>query len=141
MSITYKLADKEDLPALIEVGDQLFDNPIKPERATEFLDDPRHHLIIAYANSHIVGMATGFHYVHPDKDPALFVNEVAVLDEYQNRGIGRELVKRLRKHAKQIGCTEAWVGTEQSNVGARRAYSAAGGTEDKEPFILIEFPL
>lgn len=138
-SIEYKLAGPEDLPALVKVGDQLFDNPIKPERAKEFLSDPWHHLVLAYRDDQIVGMASGFHYIHPDKDPAMFINEVGVIDEYQNQGIGRELVNKLCLNAKNIGCTEAWVGTEVSNLAARKAYLAAGGKEDKEPFILIEF--
>ena len=65
--IKLKLATLDDLPAMIEVGDLLFDYSIKPDRASEFLNDPRHHLILAYDETDIVGMASGFHYIHPDR--------------------------------------------------------------------------
>ena len=84
-------------------------------------------------------MASGFHYVHPDKDPSMFINEVGVIDDFQNQGIGRELVKFLWKYAQKIGCQEAWVGTEKSNIAAQRCYIASGAKADDEPFILFEF--
>ena len=131
----------EDLPAIDQVGNQLFDNKIKIDRAKEFLSDPRHHLVVAYYEDSIIGIASGLHYVHPDKNAALFVNEVGVLDAYQNKGIGRTMVKYLCQHGKELGCEEAWVATESSNLAARKAFVAAGGIEDKEPVVLIEFDL
>ena len=140
-NIKLKLASIEDLSAMIKVGDKLFDHPIKPDRAKEFLNDPRHHLVVAYDGNDIVGMASGFHYVHPDKDPVLFVNEASVRDKYQNKGIGRSLIRFLCKYGKDQGFKEAWVATEQSNVAARKAYIAAGGIEDPEPIVLVEYIL
>ncbi len=137
--IEIRLATIDDLEAMERVGDSLFDHPIKRNRAIEFFDDARHHLILAFSGDDVVGMASGFHYVHPDKDPELFMNEVGVIEAYQNQGIGRALVKSLWKHAKSIGCKEAWIGTEKSNISAQKCYSAAGGTPDDEPFILFEF--
>lgn len=122
-----------------KVGDDLFDNPIKRHRAIEFFNDARHHLILALSEDEVVGMASGFHYVHPDKDPELFMNEVGVIDAFQNQGIGRSLVKFLFAYAKKLGCKEAWIGTEKSNIAAQKCYSAAGGEPDDEPFILFEF--
>lgn len=137
--ITYTLATISDLPALEAAGDQVFDFPIKRERAIEFLEDDRHHLFLAFDKEEIVGMASGFHYVHPDKDPILFVNEVDVKEAYQSQGIGRNLVSRLCKYGRSIGCTEAWVATMQSNTPARKAFVAAGGVEEAEPVVLINY--
>lgn len=140
MPIKYKLADHSDLPAMVKVGDDLFDHPIKENRASEFLDDPRHHLFLAYDGQHVVGMASAFHYVHPDKDPNLFINEVGVIDSHQSQGIGRRLVKEIVAYGQEkLDCKEAWVGTDQSNIAAQKAYLAAGGKKDDEPFVLIEF--
>ncbi|HET8735515.1 MAG TPA: GNAT family N-acetyltransferase, partial [Pricia sp.] len=133
------MATIDDVSALEKVGDRLFDYPIKPKRAREFLNDSRHHLVLAYHQKEIVGMASAIHYVHPDKNPTLFINEVSVLNDFQNKGIGRSLVKFMVDHGKYLGCTEAWVVTENSNKAARRAYVAAGGSEDEESVILIEF--
>ncbi len=139
--LEYKVATADDLQAMILVGDSLFDNPVKPGIAREFLEDPRHHMILAYKDQGVVGMASGLHYIHPDKDPVLFIGEVGVVDEYQNQGIGRELVKRLCEHGKTFGCKEAWVATEESNLAARKAYVASGGIEDQDKIVLFEYQL
>ena len=137
--IEFRLAVLTDLGALEKVGETLFDHAIKRERAIEFLNDPRHHLVLAFHKGEVVGMASGVHYVHPDKDPSMFINEVGILDDFQNCGIGRELVKYLWGHAKGIGCASAWVATEKSNIPAQRCYIGAGAKPDDEPFLLFEF--
>ena len=138
-NLKLKMATLTDLPAIAKVGDELFDHVIKIDRAKEFLMDDRHHLVLAFDADQIVGMASGFHYVHPDKDPVLFINEVGVLERYQNQGIGRTVVRHLYAHGKQFGCQEAWIATEESNQAARKAYLAAGGEEEKELVVLINF--
>lgn len=137
--LVLKLADKSDLPAMIEAGDSLFDFSIKPERAKEFFQDQRHHLILAHYDNLLVGMVSAFDYVHPDKDPTLFINEASVIEEFQGQGIGRKLIESMCEHAKSIGCKDAWIATEKSNVAARKAYTYAGGIEDSEDVVLIEF--
>lgn len=139
--VELKLATIDDLSAIERVGNRLFDNEIKKNRAIEFFNDPRHHLVLAYDGDEAVGMASGFHYIHPDKDPELFINEVGVKETYQNREIGRKLVKFLCEHGREIGCKEAWVGTEESNISARKAYLAADGIPEDESFMLFEFDL
>lgn len=138
-TIEIRRASTDDLGALEQVGDALFDHPIRPDRAVEFLNDPRHHLFLALDGRNVVGMASGFHYVHPDKEPALFINEVGVLEAYQGQGIGKTLVRAIWSYAKKIGCKEAWVGTESSNTIAQKCYKGAGGVADEDPFILFEF--
>ncbi len=138
-NVEIRLATIDDLLAMEKVGDALFDNPIKRNRAVEFFNDSRHHLFLAFDGQKVVGMASAFHYVHPDKDPELFMNEVGVLDSWQNQGIGRELVKELWKYAQELGCKDAWIGTEKSNIAAQKCYEASGGKPDDETFILYEF--
>ena len=76
----------------------------------------------------VVSMASAVHYVHPDKPPEPWVNEIAVAPSYQTRGIGRQLLQTLFAHGHALGCSEVWVGTEKYNVAARRLYAAVGGT-------------
>jgi len=139
VDITIGLATIDDLPALQRVGEQLFDYPLKPKQTIEFLEDRRHHLILAYHRDEVVGMASGFHYVHPDKDPQLFINELAVLEEFQGKGIGRKLTKFLVEYARELDCKQAWVATERFNIAAQKAYLAAGGVLVEEPIVHIEF--
>ena len=137
--VKIRLATINDLPAIEKVEIGLFDYAVKPDRTREFLNDPRHHLILAYYSGKIIGMASAFHYVHPDKDPTLFMNEIGVLERYQDQGIGRAMARKLYDHVEELGCTEVWVATESSNIAARKAFTAAGGAEDKELVVLINF--
>lgn len=130
-----------DGAVLQAVAADVFDHPVEPRWAAEFLADPRHHLAVALVEGVVVGMASGVHYVHPDKAPELWVNEVGVAGDYQNHGIGRRLLRALFLRGREVGCKKAWVGTEVSNARARRLYRAVGGTEDAEPFVLVTFAL
>lgn len=134
-----RIATIVDLSALVKVNDKLFDNKIKPHRAKEFLEDPRHHMLVAYNHGKVVGMISGFQYVHPDKDPQLFINEVRVVEEFQSQGIGRDLVKHMCEHGKNLGCVEAWVATDNANTAALKAYEAAGGIRINEGSTIFQF--
>ncbi len=65
MEIRFQLGTIDDLATLERVGDRLFDYPIKRNQAITFLNDHRHHLVLAFDGDEIVGMASGFHYLHP----------------------------------------------------------------------------
>lgn len=140
-AVTIKLADESDFERIVSIGDELFDHAVKPHRLTEFLQDSRHTLALALLGDNIVGMASGFYYIHPDKDTQLFVNEVAVLEDHQRQGIGRALVMHLLDQARQAGCREAWIATEASNTPARKAFVAAGGKEAPYAVSLITYEL
>jgi ribosomal protein S18 acetylase RimI-like enzyme len=84
-------------------------------------------------------MASGVHYIHPDKAPELWVNEVGVAPSHQGRGIGRRVLGVLLHHGRALGCGEAWLLTDDANAAARRMYAAAGGRETTQ--IMITFDL
>ncbi|MDP9178513.1 MAG: GNAT family N-acetyltransferase [Gemmatimonadota bacterium] len=128
-----------DTEILANVAADVFDGPVEVRWSTEFLADERHHLVVALDAGCVVGMASAVHYVHPDKSPQLWVNEVGVADSYQGQGIGQKLLEALFAHGRTLGCSEAWVLTEESNMAARRLYARAGGVES--PALMYSFPL
>ena len=136
----FRLAGPDDAALLARAAGDVFDHPVDPELTAEFLSDPRHHLAIAIDAGQVVGMASGVHYIHPDKASELWVNEVGVAPEYRGRGIGRRVLAVLLDHGRALGCGEAWVLTDDDNAAARRMYAAAGGRETP-PQIMIEFDL
>jgi ribosomal protein S18 acetylase RimI-like enzyme len=136
----FRLATPPDAAALANSAADVFDDPVDAALTAEFLSDPRHHLAIAIDDGRIVGMASGVHYVHPDKASELWVNEVGVAPEYRGRGIGRRVLAVLLDHGRALGCGEAWLLTDDDNTAARRMYAAAGGRETP-PQIMIEFDL
>jgi ribosomal protein S18 acetylase RimI-like enzyme len=141
MPVDIRILGPADGAVLQNVAPDVFDNPIDMRWSAEFLSDPRHHLAVAIENNQVVGMASGVHYVHPDKPPELWVNEVGVAPTHQGRGVGRQVLAALLAHGRTLGCAEAWVLTSYSNTAARRMYAATGGIEEDEAPLMITFPL
>jgi ribosomal protein S18 acetylase RimI-like enzyme len=139
--ITFRMLDPSEAKVLECVALGVFDHEINAQWTAEFFADSRHHLAVALEEQVVVGMASGVHYVHPDKPPELFVNEVGVAPTHQNRGIGRQVLQTLLRHGHSLGCKEAWLGTELSNTAARRMYAAAGGEEEAEAMVIVWFNL
>jgi ribosomal protein S18 acetylase RimI-like enzyme len=137
--VIVRILGRDDASVLERIAADVFDNPIDATLVAEFLGDRRHHLAVAIDNGVVVGMASGVHYLHPDKPPELFINEVGVSPDYRNQGIGRALLGSLFEHAKTLGCREAWLGTDETNTAARRMYASAGGIE--RPMLLVAFQL
>ncbi|MGI9026463.1 MAG: GNAT family N-acetyltransferase [Burkholderiaceae bacterium] len=137
--MTIRILRAEDAPILEHVAPDVFDNAIDPRWTAEFLADPRHHMAVALIDDRVVGMASAVHYVHPDKPTELWINEVGVAPEHRSQGIGRQLMLALFARGRELGCTEAWLGTEETKQAARRMYAAVGGHE--EPMIYVTFGL
>ena len=139
MGIEIRLLGPGELSVLDRVAADVFDGPIEECWARMFLADARHHLLVALDDDVVVGMASAVNYVHPDKAPQLWINEVGVAPTHRRRGIGRQLLAALLAHGRTLGCTEAWLGTEEDNLPARRMYESAGSAAAL--FVLYSFPL
>lgn len=137
--IVVRLLGPDDAPVLDRVASDVFDEPIDPRWTAEFLADRRHHLAVAIDGDQVVGMASAVHYVHPDKPPELWVNEVGVAGSHWRRGIGRRLMDALLARGRELGCRQAWVGTDEANLAARRLYASVGGVE--EAAIIVTIPI
>ena len=139
--ILIRLLGEGDRALLENVAADVFDHPVQADLVREFLADPRHHLVVALDRDTVVGFASGVHYVHPDKPPELFINEVGVAPTHQRRGIAAGMLDALLEKGRALGCREAWVATEPDNHAARSLYASAGGREDPTPFMMFSFPL
>ena len=129
MAIEIKLLHRGDENVLMTVAPAVFDNPIDTELTKEFLEDPRHHIAVAIDDGLVVGFASGVHYIHPDKPPELWVNEVGLAPTHRRRGLGKAVLKALFEVGRAQNCTVAWVLTYRTNVAAMALYASVGGTE------------
>ena len=139
--IVVRIADVGDAALLCDAAPGVFDHAVQPELAREFLADPRHHLAVAIDDAQVVGMASGVHYVHPDKPAQMFINEVAVAPTHRRQGLGRRLLEALIGRAREVRCVECWVAADSDNAAARALYAAAGGQEQKPACSIFEFRL
>jgi ribosomal protein S18 acetylase RimI-like enzyme len=141
MSVEIRVLRPDEGAVLDQVAPDVFDHAIDPRWSAEFFAAPRHHLVVALDGGLVVGFASAVHYVHPDKPPELWINEVGVAPSHQRQGLGRRLLEALLHHGVSLGCVQAWVLTSPTNAAAQRLYSALGGRVEAEPSLLFEFPL
>jgi aminoglycoside 6'-N-acetyltransferase I len=142
MPIEIRILRSGEETFLDQVAEDVFDDPIVPQQAKEFLNDPRHHLAVAIDEGTVVGFASAVHYVHPDKpQPELWINELGVSPAYRNRGIGKSLMRLLLQVARDLGCVEAWVLTERDNQPAMHLYESLGGEDAPPKTVMFTFHL
>ncbi|MGE4251645.1 MAG: GNAT family N-acetyltransferase, partial [Parvibaculaceae bacterium] len=76
------------------IADDVFDDPVEPEKLARYLALPNHHLFIALEDGVIVGQLTALSYAHPENRPGdLFIDEVGIAPSAQRRGIGTRLMQ------------------------------------------------
>ena len=141
MTLDIRHLGPDDEPVLRRVAAGVFDHDVDPALASEFLGDPRHHLVVAIEDGSVVGFASGVHYVHPDKPAELWINEVGVAPSHQRRGLGKRLLQAIFARGRELGCREAWVLTSHANGPAVRLYEAAGGVDMADPPVMFTFRL
>jgi ribosomal protein S18 acetylase RimI-like enzyme len=141
MTLEYRMLRAGDAAVLDRVADDVFDAAIQPALAQEFLDDERHHLAVAIDDGVVVGFASGVHYVHPDKPPELWINEIGVAPTHLRRGLAQALLRMVLDVGRALGCTQAWVLTDRDNTAAMRLYASVGGDPDVREHVMFEFQL
>ena len=141
MAIEFRKLGAGDDTVLDRVADGVFDNAVQPALAREFLDDARHHLVVALDDGIVVGFVSGVHYVHPDKPTELWINEVAVAPTHLRRGLAQTLLRLLLDTARTLGCSQAWVLTDRDNTAAMRLYASVNGDPGNREHVMFEFNL
>ena len=139
-SAEVRILTPADASLFERIAEGVFDYAVQERLVAEFLADPRHSLAVAIADGLIVGMASAVRYVHPDKPPELWINEVGVSPDYQRRGLAKRIVAELLAEGRRQGCGEAWVLTDDVNGPARALYASAGGQETLG-VVMVTFPL
>jgi ribosomal protein S18 acetylase RimI-like enzyme len=132
----------ENAAVLDRVADEVFDEPVRPERLAAYLAEPGHVMLVALVGKIVVGQCAAVVHRHPDKVTELYIDEVGVAPAFQRKGIARDMVERMLAIGKDLGCGEAWVGTEPDNLPARGLYEGLEVRRDKaENFVLYLYHL
>jgi ribosomal protein S18 acetylase RimI-like enzyme len=120
-----------DDPAALVRASHLFDGPVSPAGAEDFLRRPGHVLLMATSHDGAgIGFVSGVEMRHPDKDPEMFIYELGVDESWRRHGVAKALLSAIRDVAVQRGCTGMWTGTEADNEAALATYRSLGATVD-----------
>ena len=141
MALEFKILTAADEAAFGRVAPGVFDEPVDPALVRAFLAEPHHHIALAIEDGEIVGFVSAVDYIHPDKPRELWINEVGVAPAHHRRGIGRQVLDAMLKHAQKLGCREAWVLTDRDNKAAMRLYASAEGIERVPDTVMFTFHL
>jgi ribosomal protein S18 acetylase RimI-like enzyme len=106
----------------------VLDGPAIPEHTRHFLEDDRHHLLVAREADKVVGFVSGVEMTHPDKGTEMFLYELGVDVRWRRHGVGAALVTALAELARQRACYAMWVLTDDTNEAAIATYTSAGGS-------------
>jgi len=133
LAIEIKVLGPGDAGVLRNVAPGVFDCPVDEGATREFLNDGRHHIVVAMDRGTVVGFVSCMHYVHPDKPkPELWINEVAVAPTHRRRGIATAILNEAFALGRRLGCDQAWVLTERDNQPALGLYASVGGESQEQ---------
>ena len=127
---------------LDRIAEDVFDEPVRPDRLAAYLADPGHIMLVAVSDGIVIGQCAAIVHRHPDKVTELYIDEVGVSPAFQRKGIARAMVETMLAIGKDLGCGEAWVGTEPDNLPARGLYERlAVRSGEAETFIMYVYKL
>jgi ribosomal protein S18 acetylase RimI-like enzyme len=122
------------------IADDVFDHAVERDVLAEYLATPGHHFVVALAGGEVVGQVAAVVHRHADLRPVeLYIDEVAVAPAYRRQGVARRMLDEMFELGRELGCAEAWVGTEADNLPATALYEARKAAP--EPFVMYVFAL
>ncbi len=134
--ISYKQIDNTaDLTSLINLYKEVFeltDATLPPQAHIQtLLDNQGIVFLAAYEEEKVVGGLTA--YIMPSvyaEKPEMYLYDLAVLADYQRKGIGRQLLDELKKVGRAHNVSEFYVQADIVDDGALAFYRATGGVEE-----------
>ena len=139
MAIQLKRMQPGDELDFTEIAPDVFDEPIHPERLEAYLLEPGHLMLLAFDNGVVVGQCAAVIHRHPDKVTELYIDEVGTASTHLRQGIATRMVEAMFAWGRELGCREAWLGTELDNLEANGLYIKVGGKG--EEMVYYEFEL
>jgi ribosomal protein S18 acetylase RimI-like enzyme len=76
---------------VMQVAEDVFDEPVRPDRLAAYLRESGHFMIVALADGLVVGQCAAVIHRHPDKVSELYIDEVGVSPAFQRQGIAQNM--------------------------------------------------
>lgn len=108
----------------------------------EFLADDRNIFLVAYSGSKACGMLYAYKLSSPHKpNPEMFLYSVDTFAQFRKQGVAVQLIEKLKQVAKEQGCQEMFVMTNNNNKAAMGLYEKTGGVVGNYDDILFVYEL
>lgn len=131
MPFTLKRLSAGDAPTFAAIAPDVFDESVTALPLAAYLTTPGHIMVLALEGDLVVGQCAGVLHRHPDKPTELYVDEVGTASTHRRQGIARAMLDELFSWGRELGCEEAWLGTELDNAAANALYRGYRPTEDE----------
>jgi len=116
---------------MARIAPDVFDERVDPNRLRDYLNAPGHIMVVALIGDLVVGQCAGVIHHHPDKPTELYVDEVGTASTHRRQGIARAMLDEFFRWGRELGCEEAWLGTELDNDAANALYRRYSPIEDE----------
>jgi ribosomal protein S18 acetylase RimI-like enzyme len=104
------------------IAPDVFDEPVQSERLHRYLRRAGNLMVLALADGVVVGQCAAVLHHHPDKPDELYIDEVGTASTHRRQGIARAMMAEMLTWGRELGCEDAWLGTELDNVEANGLY-------------------
>ncbi len=132
-------AAASDVEAMDKVMQVISDKSKDLEKMAALMEklryDPQKYLLAAFDSETgtLCGSLLGvvFEDICDDGRPILLVENVAVLEEYQGKGVGRQMFEEIERWGKEMDCHYEILVSGMGREGAHKFYNALGFIEAK----------
>ena len=131
MALTLRRMQPGDEAMFQSIAPEVFDEPVDAGRLHDYLRTPGHLMVLAFDGELVVGQCAGVLHRHPDKPTELYIDEVGTASTHRRMGIARLMMDELFAWGRELGCEEAWLGTETDNEPAKALYRRYRPKEDE----------
>ena len=122
----YKIFEENDID-LIQCLTDDSNTKYQKENLIKFLNDDNSYGFIVRNEKQIIGFAYGYILIRPDGKQDFYLHAIDIMDGFQGKGYGTELMKFIKEYIKKIGCRKMFLITNKSNISACKCYEKAGG--------------
>ena len=114
--------------------------PSTRETVTKFLSNNKNYFLSAEVENIPVGQLLGYLLDHWDgTGPMLFLYTIDVVEQHRRKGIARALINEFKKIKIEMGCSEIFVLTHESNQAAMQLYASMSGIRVAQDEAMFEF--
>ncbi len=131
MSFTTRRIRPGDEAVFERIAPDVFDEAVDAQLLHDYLRAPGHLMVLALDGDLVVGQCAAVVHRHPDKATELYVDEVGTASTHRRMGIARAMLETMFQWGRELGCAEAWLGTELDNEAANALYRGVAPIEDE----------